>query len=71
MISALVGGRIGIAVAAISAAKSGLAIAVRYAERRRQFRAPGAEHETPLLDYPTHQRRLCRCWPTRTRWISP
>ncbi len=58
IISALVGGRIGIAVAAISAAKSGLAIAVRYAERRRQFRTPGVEGETPLLQYPTHQRRL-------------
>ena len=52
IISALVGGRIGIAVAAISAAKSGLAIAVRYAERRRQFRTPGSEGETPLLQYP-------------------
>ena len=57
-ISALVGGRISIAAAALSAAKSGLAIAVRYAARRRQFRAPGAAHDTALLDYPTHQRRL-------------
>ena len=57
-ISALVGGRISIAAAAVSAAKSGLAIAVRYAERRRQFRTPGQEGETPLLQYPTHQRRL-------------
>ena len=58
MISALVGGRISIAAAALSAAKSGLTIAVRYARRRRQFRAPGAAAETPLMDYPTHQRRL-------------
>ena len=57
-ISALVGGRISIAAAAVSAAKSGLAIAVRYSERRRQFRTPGQEGETPLLNYPTHQRRL-------------
>ncbi len=57
-ISALVGGRISIAAAALSAGKSGLAIAVRYATRRRQFRAPGASDETALLDYPTHQRRL-------------
>ena len=57
-ISALVGGRISIAAAALSAGKSGLTIAVRYATRRRQFRAPGASDETALLDYPTHQRRL-------------
>ncbi len=57
-ISALVGGRISIAAAALSAGKSGLTIAVRYAVRRRQFRAAGASDETPLLDYPTHQRRL-------------
>ena len=57
-ISALVGGRISIAAAGLSAAKSGLTIAVRYATRRRQFRATGATDETPLLDYPTHQRRL-------------
>ncbi len=58
IISALVGGRISIAAAGVSAAKSGLVIAVRYAERRRQFRTPGIEGETPLLQYPTHQRRL-------------
>ena len=57
-ISALVGGRISIAAAGLSAAKSGLTIAIRYAARRRQFRAPGASDETPLLAYPTHQRRL-------------
>ena len=57
-ISALVGGRIAIAAAAIGASKVGLCIAVRYARRRHQFRAPGASEETPLLDYPTHQRRL-------------
>ena len=58
MISALVGGRISIAAAGLSAAKSGLTIAVRYAARRRQFRLPGASEESPLLDYATHQRRL-------------
>jgi acyl-CoA oxidase len=35
-----------------------LVITVRYALRRRQFRAPGARNETLLLDHPTHQRRL-------------
>ena len=58
MISALVGGRISIAAAGLSAAKSGLTIAVRYAARRRQFRLPGAGEESPLLGYATHQRRL-------------
>lgn len=58
MISALVGGRISIALAGLSAAKSGLTIAVRYATARRQFRRPGGGGETPLLEYPTHQRRL-------------
>ena len=57
-ISALVGGRIAIAAAAVGAAKVGLLIAVRYALRRRQFRAPGAAEETRLIDHPTHQRRL-------------
>jgi acyl-CoA oxidase len=58
MISALVSGRISIAAAGLSAAKSGLTIAIRYAARRRQFRLPGASEESPLLAYPTHQRRL-------------
>lgn len=57
MLGTLVGGRVSVALASLSAAKSALCIAVRYAERRRQFGAPGAP-ETPLLDYPAHQRRL-------------
>jgi acyl-CoA oxidase len=59
MISTLVGGRIGIAASANSAAKSALTIAIRYAARRRQFgpgKPPGKE--TLLLDYPAMQRRL-------------
>ena len=57
MLGTLVAGRVGVTSAALSAAKSGLTIAIRYAARRRQF---GPEHgtETLLLDYPTHQRRL-------------
>ena len=53
----LVGGRVSVGHSALSIAKTGLAIAVRYASRRRQF---GADHqpETILLDYPAHQRRL-------------
>ncbi len=57
MLGTLVGGRIGIASAGLSAAKSSLAIAVRYAARRRQF-GPVGGPETRLLDYQTHQRRL-------------
>lgn len=56
-IGSLVGGRVSVGAASISVAKSALAIAVRYATRRRQFGAPG-EPETPILDYPAHQRRL-------------
>jgi acyl-CoA oxidase len=57
MLGTLVGGRIAIATAAVSAAKAAQTIAVRYALQRRQFGPPGAR-ETLLLDYPTHQRRL-------------
>jgi acyl-CoA oxidase len=49
------GGRVAIALASLSAAKTGLAIAVRYAARRRQF---GTREERLLLDYPLHRRRL-------------
>jgi acyl-CoA oxidase len=59
MIGTLVSGRISIAATANSAAKSALAIAVRYAARRRQFGSPKSTQETLLLDYPAHQRRLC------------
>jgi acyl-CoA oxidase len=57
MLGALVAGRISIAAAAVSAAKSGLVIAVRYTARRRQF-GPAGEDEVPVLDYQTMQRRL-------------
>ncbi len=57
MLGTLVGGRIAIPRAGLSAAKSGLTIAIRFGERRRQFGAPG-EPEQPILDYKTHQRRL-------------
>jgi acyl-CoA oxidase len=48
---------VSVALASVAAAKSALCIAVRYAERRRQF-GPPEEPETLLLDYPAHQRRL-------------
>lgn len=57
MIGTLVGGRISLALSAISVSKTALTIAIRYGNRRRQFGRPG-EPETQLLDYLTHQRRL-------------
>jgi len=57
MLGTLVGGRISVARFALSAAKSGQAIAVRYAARRRQF-GPAGSAERRLIDYQSHQRRL-------------
>lgn len=57
MIGALVAGRVSVALGALSAMKSGLVIAIRYGDRRRQFGAAGAD-EVRLLDYRTHQRKL-------------
>ena len=56
-IGTLVGGRVCVGAAGLSAAKSGLTIAVRYAAQRRQF-GPDEAAETVILDYRTHQRRL-------------
>jgi acyl-CoA oxidase len=58
MLGTLIQGRISVAGSAASAAKVALAIAVRYAEVRRQFTGPGIDGEIVLLDYATHQRRL-------------
>ena len=57
MLGTLVGGRIGIPRAGLSAAKSGLTIAIRYGDQRKQFGPEGAP-EVPILNYRTHQRRL-------------
>ena len=57
MLSTLVGGRVGIARSAMSAAKSGLTIAVKFANQRKQF-GPENGEEVPILNYRTHQRRL-------------
>jgi acyl-CoA oxidase len=57
MLGTLVQGRVCIAGASVSAAKSAVTIAVRYGLRRRQF-GPEPGHEVPILDYRTHQRRL-------------
>ncbi len=58
MLGTLVGGRVSVPRAGLSATKTSLAIAIRYALKRRQFAPKDGEPETVLLDYPTHQRRL-------------
>ncbi|WP_019814246.1 acyl-CoA dehydrogenase family protein [Saccharomonospora saliphila] len=57
MLGTLVRGRISVAGSAGNATKRALALAVRYAERRRQFYGPEGE-EVAILDYLAHQRRL-------------
>lgn len=57
MLSTLVGGRLCVPRAGLSAAKSALTIAVRYALKRRQF-TDGKDGEMLIMDYPSHQRRL-------------
>nr|WP_315238295.1 acyl-CoA dehydrogenase [uncultured Flavobacterium sp.] len=57
MLGTLVGGRIGIPRSALTAAKSGLTIAIRYSDQRRQF-GPEGGSEVPILNYRMHQRRL-------------
>ena len=58
MLGTLVGGRVCVPRAGLSAAKVGLSIAVQYALKRRQFAPSFHEPEVLLLDYPSHQRRL-------------
>ncbi|MBX3187491.1 MAG: acyl-CoA dehydrogenase family protein [Labilithrix sp.] len=55
MLGTLVGGRVSVAAAGVTASKVALAIAVRYATARRPF---GASDGLPLMSYPTHGRRL-------------
>ncbi len=57
MLGTLVGGRIGIPRSGLSATKSGLTIAIKYGDGRRQF-GPEGGAEVPILNYRTHQRRL-------------
>jgi len=57
MLATLVAGRISVAAASVSAAKTGLTIAVRHAVARRQF-GPAGGPEVPLLHYLAHQRLL-------------
>ncbi|MGB0101273.1 MAG: acyl-CoA dehydrogenase [Nocardioides sp.] len=58
MLGTLVQGRVCVGGAGINAAKVALAIAVKYAVRRRQFEATSDDEEELLLDYGLHQRRL-------------
>ena len=57
MLGTLVAGRISVAAASVSAAKTGLTIAVRHAARRIQF-GPAGGPEVPLLHYLALQRLL-------------
>ncbi|WP_187683540.1 acyl-CoA dehydrogenase [Nocardia wallacei] len=54
----LVRGRISVGGAAAAGARVALSIALRYADRRRQFDDPDSGEEVLLLDYRSHQRRL-------------
>jgi acyl-CoA oxidase len=53
----LTGGRACLSAQAITIAKMALTIAIRYAFERKQFGPPG-KPEIPIIQYPTHQRRL-------------
>lgn len=57
MLGTLVAGRVSLAAASVSAAKTGLTIAIRYSDGRRQF-GPSGGPERPVLDYLAHQRLL-------------
>ncbi|WP_378742177.1 acyl-CoA dehydrogenase [Nocardia brasiliensis] len=54
----LVRGRVSVGGAAAAGTRVALSIAIRYAEKRRQFADPDSGQETVLLDYRSHQRRL-------------
>ncbi|QIG45519.1 acyl-CoA oxidase [Nocardioides anomalus] len=58
MLGTLVQGRVCVGGGGINASKVALAIAIRYALRRRQFEATSETEEDLLLDYGQHQRRL-------------
>ena len=57
MLGTLVGGRVSVGAAGLTASKSALTIALRYALQRRQF-GPDGEAEIRLIDYLTHCQRL-------------
>lgn len=55
---ALLQGRTAMVSDSANVSKKALIIAVRYAAVRRQFKVGHKEHESQILDYPIHQRRL-------------
>lgn len=58
MLGTLVQGRVSLDGSAVIASKIGLAIAITYADQRRQFTAGSPTDEEVILDYQRHQRRL-------------
>jgi acyl-CoA oxidase len=58
MLGTLIQGRVCVGGAGITASKVALAVAVKYANLRRQFGSPDSDEEELLLDYGMHQRRL-------------
>jgi acyl-CoA oxidase len=58
MLGTLVRGRVSVAGGAGAATQKALALAVRYAELRRQFADPATGEEVVVLDYLVHQRKL-------------
>src|SRR4029078_302085 len=58
MLGTLIRGRVTVGGSAGAAARVALDIATRYAIERRQFEAPGDDHEGLIMDYLVHQRRL-------------
>lgn len=58
MLGALVVGRVCVGQAGVNASKTALTIAIKYANKRRQFAAKDGAQENLLMDYPSHQRRL-------------
>ena len=58
MVGTLIQGRVSVSGAGVSASKSALTIAVRYALERRQFSPPDSGDEVLLMDFRQHQRRL-------------
>ncbi|MDX1881926.1 acyl-CoA dehydrogenase [Mycolicibacterium sp. 120270] len=58
MLGTLIRGRVTVGGSAGAATRVALDIATRYALQRRQFEAPGDDHEVLIMDYLVHQRRL-------------
>lgn len=58
MLGTLVRGRVTVGASGGAAGRLALALAVKYALRRRQFAGPDDDGEQLLLDYRAHQRRL-------------